>query len=134
VQLLVFLLSYILMPALLLLLIGPFLRGIPRVLARLDFMFRRHPVEPAVLAALRKGTAVDAAALSKALMPNLRDIAAPKPTFRSKNQAARARAVAEKLEADAEIAEAVERRERARAALIRAKREVADAQRKGKRR
>jgi len=65
----------------------------------------------AVLAAFtvamaRARGAIDAEALSDTLMPRRGDLNATSPVFRSKNQAKRARAVREKLDADAAIAEA----------------------------
>jgi hypothetical protein len=69
--------------------------------------------------------------LTEEVLAKVREI----PTYQSENQPGRARALKQKLRADAEVAEAIERRERTRAALIRAEREVEQAKRntKGKR-
>jgi hypothetical protein len=109
-----------------------FFMGLPVVS---HWLFVKHPAEPVVAPALRRGSAIDVDKLANALTPNIIKIAKPPPTYQSENQAGRARALKQKLRADAEVAEAIERRERARAALIRAEREVEQAKRniKGKR-
>jgi hypothetical protein len=124
VQLLVLSVSYVGIPGFLLCLLIPFIYGIPRVISGLDFMLRKHPAESAVLSALHAGKPIDPDAIGDALMPKASSLKAAQPVFRSKNQAARARAVKEQLDADAALAEAIERRERARAALLRAERDV----------
>jgi hypothetical protein len=131
IRLLLLSVTYVGIPGFLLCLLVPFLCGIPRVISGLDFMLRKHPAEPVVLSALRNGKAIDTGAVVNALMPEPGDLGARRPVFRSKNQAARARAAKEKLDADAALAEAVERRERARAALLRAKRDLREAKRRG---
>jgi len=109
-----------------------FFMGLPIIL---HWMFVKHPAEPVVAPALRKGSAIDVDKLANALTPDITKIAKPPPAYQSENQAERARALKQKLRDDAEVAEATERRERARAALIRAEREVEEAKRntKGKR-
>jgi hypothetical protein len=97
-----------------------------------DYLFVTHRVEPIVLPALRRGRAIDKDAFADALMPQTGDLDASTPVFRSQNQAARARAVRGKLEVDAQVAEAMERRERARAALKDAEREAEEAERRAK--
>jgi hypothetical protein len=86
----------------------PFLKGF-------DYLFVPHPAEQVVERALASGEPVDAAALSAALAPDLSQITAPPPVFRSENQAARARALQDKLKADQAVAEEAIRREAARA-------------------
>ena len=123
--------TYAGIPAFLLSLLVPFFCGIPRAISTLDFILRRHPAEPVVLSALRNRTAVDPNAAAKALTPSADDLDSIGPAFRSENQTARARALKEKLDADAALAGAIEQRERSRAALMRAQREVREARRKG---
>jgi hypothetical protein len=82
-----------------------FFMGLPIVS---HWLFVKHPAEPVVAPALRRGSAIDV------------------------DKLANARALKQKLRADAEVAEAIERRERARAALIRAEREVEQAKRNTK--
>jgi hypothetical protein len=62
------------------------------------------------------------------------DTAGAMPAYRSENTAERSRALKEKLDADAEIAQATLRRERARAALADAEQEVEEVQRRSERR
>jgi len=90
------------------------------------YLFVRHPTEPIVMPALRSGDAIDHKALAKTLREEADD-AGFKPVFHYKNMAEKARQVREKLDADADIAEATIRRERARAALLDAEREVENA-------
>ena len=61
------------------------------------------------------------------------DTAGAMPTYRSENAAERSRVLQEKLDADAEIAKATLRRERARAALADAEQEVEEVQRRSER-
>ena len=84
-------------------------------LAGFDYLFVPHPAENAVETALRLGEPVDGAKLSEALIPDIKDLVAPPPAYHSKNQAAKARALREKLEADQALAEELIRREQARA-------------------
>lgn len=80
-----------------------------------DYLFIPHPAENAVEAAVRLGKPVDGAKLSEALLPDINELVAPPPAYRSRNQAARARALRDKLEADQALAEEAVRREQARA-------------------
>ena len=132
VTLAVLFVTYAGIPIFLLSLGVPFVFGIPRAIGFLDFIFRRHPAEPALLSALRNRRAVDPGTVAESLTPKEQDLDAGQPMFRSQNQDAHARVLKDKLDADAELAEAIERRERARAALVRAQREVTDARRKGR--
>ena len=100
-----------------------------KFLAGWHYLFVRHPTEPIVTPALRSGDAIDHKALAKALRKEMDDEGF-KPVFHYKNLAEKARQMREKLDADAEIAEATIRRERARAALLDAEREVEEAKRR----
>lgn len=84
-------------------------------LAGFDYLFVPHPAENAVKTALRLGEPVDGAKLSAALMPDINELMAPPPAYHSHNQAAKARALREKLQADQALAEELIRREQARA-------------------
>jgi hypothetical protein len=100
-----------------------FFMGLPIVL---HWLFVKHPTEPVILPALRGEKPMLSAGAS--------DVGA-KPAYHYQNQAEKARAVKEKLDADTEIAEATIKRERARAALLDAEYEVEEAKRRiGKRR
>jgi hypothetical protein len=96
------------------------------------WLFVSHPAEAIVLPALRADQKIDAKGLARTLAEGAAD-AGGKSTVEYEVQAQKARRLKEKLDADAEIAEATIRRERARAALEDAEREVLDAKRRGKR-
>lgn len=83
-------------------------------LAGCNYLFVRHPAEQVVKDALRNGKPIDGAALVAALAPDVSQLDTPPPVYHSENQAARARALREKLEADQALAEKVVRREEAR--------------------
>lgn len=101
----------------------------------LHYFFVPHPAGPFVLPALREETRIDVKGLAGALTPSagLEGLfTRPPPAYQSQNQAEKARVLKEKLDADTELAEAAVRRERARAALADAEREVAEAKRRAK--
>jgi hypothetical protein len=102
-----------------------------RFISGLHYIFVRHPTEPIITPALRSGDAIDHKALGETLLREANDLGL-KPQFHYQNQAKHARAMKEKLDADAEIAEATIRRERARAALLDAEQEVEEAKRRTK--
>jgi hypothetical protein len=83
-------------------------------LAGCNYLFVLHPAEQVVKTALRAGQPLDGAALAAALAPDLHHLSTPPPVYHSENQAARARALREKLEADQALAEKAVRREEAR--------------------
>jgi hypothetical protein len=108
-----------------------FFMGLPIVL---HWLFVKHPTEPVILPALRGKKPIDTESVARALSSGASDVGT-KPTYHYENQAEKARAVKEKLDADTEIAEATIKRERARAALLDAEYEVEEAKRRtGKRR
>ena len=79
-----------------------------------DYLFVHHPAERVVADALKQGKPIDEAALAAAMAPDVTTLHDPPPVYRSENQAARARALREKLEADQKLAEEAIRREEAR--------------------
>ena len=81
-----------------------------------DYYLVRHPADSIVTAALRERQALDATALQAALTPAPSALALAKPLYHTKNQTENARALRQKLDADALLAQAAVRRERARAA------------------
>jgi hypothetical protein len=108
-----------------------FLVGLPIVF---HWLFVKHPTTPVILPALRGEKPIDTESVARMLSSGASDVGA-KPVYHYQNQAEKARAVKEKLDADTEIAEATIRRERARAALLDAEYEVEEAKRRtGKRR
>jgi hypothetical protein len=87
---------------------------VPEIIRWLDYFFVKHPAEDSIASALERAEPIDARAVSEALTP--RDPGGfLVPAFHYKHQTESARALAEKLRADAELAEAIVRRERARA-------------------
>lgn len=93
------------------------------------YLLVSHPASPIVLPALRSGKSVDTKSLGQTLREGAADPGS-RSTVYYENQAAKAHVLKEKLDADAEIAEAIIRRERARAALVDAEREVREAKRR----
>ena len=102
-----------------------------RFISGCHYIFVRHPTEPIITPALRSGDAIDHKALGETLLREANDPGL-KPQFHYENQAKHARAMKQKLDGDTQIAEATIRRERARAALIDAEREVEEAKRRTK--
>lgn len=92
----------------------------------------KHPAEPIVSPALREGRELDTAALHDALMPRQSDLTLSKPLYHYEHQTEKARALTAKLNADAELAQAAMRRERAREALHDAERDFEEAQRRAR--
>ena len=97
------------------------------------YLFVPHPAEPIIRPALRQGTSIDTAALADVVEPVIKHLHHPPPVYQSENQAARARALKDKIDADTELAEAALRRERAAAELRDAERRLAEAKRKASR-
>lgn len=79
-----------------------------------DYLLVQHPAEPIVNSALRRGKELDTIALQDALTPTISELALGKPLYHYKNQTKKARALKEKLDEDASLAQAAIRRERAR--------------------
>jgi len=104
--------TFIVFPVYVLYHVKAFLRGF-------NYLFVRHPVEGAITPALRTGAAIDTQSVAKTLASGASDTGAM-PTYHYEHQAEKARALAEKLERDAEMAEAALKRERARADLAEA--------------
>jgi AraC-like DNA-binding protein len=104
--------------------------GLPVVIS---WFFVKHPAESIVSPALRDNRPVNA----KHLAAMLRDTesamsASAPPAYFSEQQAEKARRLAEKLDADARLAEATIQRERKRAELEDAERDFKEAQRKAR--
>jgi hypothetical protein len=97
---------------------------VPRFIAGWDWLSRKHPAEPVVAPALRTGSAINAHKLADVLTPDPRDLDLRKPAFRHKHDAEKAKALKEKLDADADLAEATIRREQKRAELKRKRAEI----------
>jgi hypothetical protein len=73
---------------------------------------------------------VDAKRADQAMAFDPANIERPPSTYHSQHMAKRADALSERLQADTELAKAIERRERARAAAHRAEQELANLQRR----
>jgi Skp family chaperone for outer membrane proteins len=97
---------------------------LPRFVIGCDYLFRKHPAAAVVVPAVRKGTALNASKLADALTPDLRDMELRKPAFKHKHDVEKARALKEKLDADAELADAAIQREQKRAELQRKRAEI----------
>ena len=82
-----------------------------------EYLFVKHPAEHAVSSALRSGEPIDGSAISGVVSADEpEDVLFPSLHARfNARRAERARALRDKLNADAELAEAIVRRERARA-------------------
>jgi hypothetical protein len=93
-------------------------------------LFVPHPAETYVVPALRADAPVDAKGANHAMAFDPANIEHPPSTYHSQHMAKRADALSERLQADTELAKAIERRERARAAAHRAEQELADLQRR----
>ena len=85
----------------------PFMKG-------WDYYFIKHPAESVIEQALSTGEGTDYDALAAALTTNLAEFNDPPSAWHSRNQAEKAAALKEKLDADARLAEAAIARERAR--------------------
>jgi hypothetical protein len=90
------------------------------------WLFVAHPAQAIVLPALQNDQKIDTKGLARTLAEGATDTGV-KSTVEYEVQAEKARRLKEKLDADAAIAEATIRRERARAALEDAEREVNEA-------
>jgi hypothetical protein len=92
-------------------------RGIERGAAVADYLFVEHPAEPIVHEAVRRGKRLDTRTLQHALTPSESALDLDRPLYHYENQTRKARALKQKLDQDAEIAQAAIRRERTRAEL-----------------
>jgi hypothetical protein len=102
-----------------------------RLYMGLYWTFVQHPAEPLVGLALQAGKPIDGIALAHTLNEGALDTGV-KSTFHYKQQAEKARVLREKLDADADIAEATIRRERARGALEDAERDIQEVKKRGR--
>ena len=118
-------LAGILLPSLVaaLLFMLPFLRG-------WHYLFVRHPAAIAVAPQLRTGALFETRMLHEALRPNPTDLHSHPPAYKSWNLFERARALKDKINADADIADAAMRRDRARAQKMQAEADLRAARRK----
>ena len=114
-----------LLPALLaaIVFVLPFLRG-------WHYLFVRHPAAIAIAPQLRTGALFEAQMLREALRPNPADLDTHPPAYKSWNLFERARALKDKINADADIADAAMRRDRARAQKMQAEADLREARRK----
>ena len=78
------------------------------------YLFVRHPAEDVVLPALRSGGPINVERAADALTPTPEHLDNPPPAYQSLQMSERASALQERLESDAALSEAIERRERAR--------------------
>jgi hypothetical protein len=101
----------------------------PRFLVGWDWFRREHPAEKIVMPAVRQTRAIDANKLADALTPDIRDLELHSPSYRFRHDAEKARALKDKLDADAALAEAAMRREQKQAELRRKRVEIAKLER-----
>ncbi|MFN0218207.1 MAG: hypothetical protein ACKVP4_05255 [Hyphomicrobium sp.] len=106
-----------------LLFVLPFLRG-------WHYLFVRHPAAIVVAPQLRSGALFEAHMLHEALRPNPADLHSHPPAYQSWNLFERARALKDKINADADIADAAMRRDRARAQKMQAEADLRAARKK----
>ena len=106
--------------------------GAKSVASWADHTFVKHPAEPIIKPVLREGKELDARALRSALMPTPSDLNLTRPTYHYENQANKARAMTDKLNENARLAEAAVRLERKRAELRDAQADFEDAKRKSR--
>jgi hypothetical protein len=85
------------------------------VLRGLHYVFVAHPAEDVINPALRNQLAIDRERFAAAVKPDRELLSRPPLSFISRNQEARARALKEKLDANADLTRAAINRERARA-------------------
>ena len=81
------------------------------------YYFTQHPAVSIVEPALRAGQPIDYKAAKPFLTPDPKAMKNPPPTYVSKVQQERAEALKDAVQADADVAEAIVKRERARAKL-----------------
>jgi hypothetical protein len=94
------------------------------------YLFVRHPAAVVAAPSLRSGALLDKQKLGQALRPNPAELHKHPPAYKSWNLFERARALREKIHADADIADAAMRRDRARAQKIEAEAELRAARKK----
>ena len=95
-----------------------------RIVRGYDWLSRPHAAEPILKPSLKTGSAIDAHKLADALAPDPRNLSFNAPAFRHAHDAEKAKALKEKLEAEAQLAEAAVRREQKRADLKRKRAEL----------
>jgi hypothetical protein len=100
------------------------------VFAGYHYLFVRHPAEEIAAPALRTGELFDQQKLVDALGGDPQDLVDHPPLHRTQNLLHRAQVLREKIEADADIAEAAMRRDRARAAQAEAEDDLRKARKK----
>lgn len=88
------------------------------------YLFVSHPATGIAMPPLREGTLFPKAMLGASLRPDATQLFELPPAYQSQNLAEKARALRDKIDADAEIAAAAMRRDRARAAKIQADEEL----------
>jgi hypothetical protein len=106
-----------------------FLCYLPRFLVGRDWYTREHPAEKVVAPAVKAKRAIDINQLADALTPDVRDLELHSPSYRFRHDAEKARALKEKLDADAALAESAMRREKKQAELRRKRAEIAKLER-----
>lgn len=93
-------------------------------------LFVPHPATQVVARPLRRGALFSARNLGQALRPDPHYLHDHPPAYQSRNLLDKARALKERISADADIAEAAMRRDRARAAKLEAEAALREARRK----
>jgi hypothetical protein len=106
------------------------LLNLPALMRGWNYLFVKHSVAPIVTPALQAGAPIDAQAVAQALSAGAYDTGAH-PAYYYENQAKKARVITANLEADAAAADALRRREEARAELAEAERILAQARQRG---
>jgi hypothetical protein len=106
------------------------LLNLPALMRGWNYLFVKHSVAPIVTPALRAGAPIDTKAVARTLAAGAYEKGAH-PAYHYENQAEKAREIKAQLEADAAAADAVRRREEARAELAEAERLFAQAKQRG---
>jgi hypothetical protein len=88
------------------------------------YLFVAHPASPVIGPPLRSGALFAKQRLAHALSPNPGELFAPPPAYQSRNMQSKSESLKDKISADARIADAAMRRDRARAEQLRAKAEL----------
>jgi hypothetical protein len=100
------------------------------IFAGYHYLFVRHPVEAAVGSALRTGELFDRAKVAAAFRDDSKTLFEHPPLHQTVNELRRGRVFREKTEMDADLAQAMMRRDRARAAQAAAEVELEEIRKK----
>lgn len=103
---------------------------VPAFVRGRHYLFVAHPAGPVVAPSLRSGTLFQKERLGQALRPKPSQLHQHPPAYQSRNLLEKAQALKDKITADADIADAAMRRDRARAQQMEAEAELRAARRK----